>query len=349
MENFDLSKLINHYFIDYLFASEDFKYFKIKEGPYLNHDTIAYKELTNELLILQPSEGLGDFHFYLWTINLNFILEVPKPNQSQEDHLKYLKKEYFKKIRLSFFSLQKKEIVLKKDGAYSQFPLEFKLNSNGNIIAFSTINQIFIAALDKIEIKDAKNVLRANEIKLENPNSSLDVLKWHPEVPTCLGVLFDNKFYIYDVTESLDTYDFHLSLSSRKKGKNAITFPDTKGDEQLTFIDFTFCTQDNLEDFRYLSVFFLSNSGDIFYYSPIFIPKLKIPEADFQYKSKAIVNNLGEDSKRFYERLFECIELNSQLKDGYYILKSVKHTPFETLSTENSIQGYNFPLFRSYN
>ncbi|RYX83998.1 hypothetical protein EON73_03575 [bacterium] len=102
MENIDTSKLVNHYFIDYLFASEDFLYPKNKDA-YLNHDTVVYSESFNKLLILQPFAENQEMKFSLWVIDMSFILTSSKSEQSVEFFEK-MKAEYFFKIQLSFTS-----------------------------------------------------------------------------------------------------------------------------------------------------------------------------------------------------------------------------------------------------
>ncbi len=338
MEKSDLSKLLNHYFIDYLFATENFQNCQLKDVPYLNHETVAYREKENEILLLQILSN-EQTRFYLWIINLNFMLEPIDEKKPREEYLKQLKEKYFLKVQVSFTSVDEKQVQFPSATKTADLPLNFQLSCNQTVISFRTSKRIFVAALKKDELAKPEKILKVNEVRLEGPESVISAVKWHPEVPVCLGVLCKNKFYIYDISVTLDSYDFTLSLVPQKKKKSAISFPHTEHDENTQIVDFTVCTKDSLEDFRYLSVFFLSDSGEIFYYAPIFISRLQIPKMEFQYKIKQMTENLEDESTTFYHKLQDCIELNSQLKDGVYTLKSVKETQFASLATGNSIQG----------
>ena len=345
MENLDISKLIHHHFIDYLFASEDFTYNQIKEGAYLNANTVTYRTTTNELLILQSTKVLEELQFYLWVVDLQFILETPKKDQPQKDYLVHLKKEYFTKLSIKFVSSDKKEYKYKSLSSYTEIPSDFYVNCKEDLIAFSTPTQIFIANLDsKIKVLPKKE-LEAREIKLNSATTHLDIIKWHPEIPTCLGILQENNFYVYDIENSIDTHEFHLSLSHKKKPKTTISLPQ---EDHSAFVDFVFCTQDNLEDFRFLTVFFLNTTGDIYYYCPIILPRMRIEISDFEARKEALEKSLKDEFKGYYEKLFECLKTISEVKDNQMTFRSIKNTSHETLSTKNSIQGYS-PLSTNSN
>lgn len=340
MEKLDFSKLINHHFIDYLFASEAFKYHKFNEGPYLNRDTIIHKQTTNELLILQPVILMEDLSLYLWIIDLHFILEDPKSGQNKEEYLKKLKEKYFVKAKIAFTAADNKtKLTFNSKTPYNQIPVDFTLNIDESLIAFSTQNRIFIA---KLNIKDKKGDLEATEIKLEDTKTPFNSLKWHPEAPSCLGILVENKFYIYDTAADLDSPEFYLSLSYKKKARaHGISFPqeDVKTEDQISFADFNFCTQDGLEDLRFLTVFFMSITGDIYYYCPVILPGMSIKVADLELKKETLERALKEDYKEYYEKFFDNLKTISKPVDDKLVFRSIKNTSYETLSTKNSIQG----------
>lgn len=339
MENIDSSKLVNHYFIDYLFASEDFLYPKNKDA-YLNHDTVVYSESFNKLLILQPLAVNQEMKFFLWVIDMGFILASTKAEQSVEFFEK-MKAEYFCKIPLSFNSVSKAKITYKVDESLANLPMDFALNCKSNIILFHTSSQAFIAEIDLKGIKSTKEI-SLKQLTLLGSTTTLDAIKWHPEVGACLGVLYENSFNIYDVTRNLDAAEFTLSLVQKKKARTGITFPtqeETVVEEQAKFVDFTFCTKDNLEDFSFLSVVFLNNAGDIFYYCPIFIPKMQLQRSDLDLRRDALKKDMNEESKRYYARLFEYLGSTLNSGNNPQASGSSKNGNYESL-TKNSIQGY---------
>ena len=160
---------------------------------------------------------------------------------------------------------------------------------------------------------------------------------------------------IYDVSENLEDPEFSLSLSTKKKSRNVIAFPgDEPKDEKSHMVDFCFCTQDRLEDFRFLSVFFMNSHGEIYYYAPIILGKIAVDEVELlDLKRRTFEKWEGTDDApecdEYYKALFDCLLTNSSLEHTKLVLKSVANTPYESLNNKNSIQGYYLSLSQSNN
>ena len=69
--------------------------------------------------------------------------------------------------------------------------------------------------MDKIKKEQDKYSVIAFEVSLQNINPKIDSLKFHPELGTHLGVLSNNMFSIYDLSENIESPEFKLDL--RKK------------------------------------------------------------------------------------------------------------------------------------
>lgn len=346
MENSDLGKIIDNQFIDYILAREGFKYLKLKDEVRLNQNRIHYDKKTNRLLLLNLVVVTDQIRIFLWAVDLEFIVEEKKPDQPIEKFAEDLKAKYFQKVQIILTDSNNKKIDHTPADDPSIIPQTFIVNNNGDLIALYSQKRIFICKF-KLDKANPPKELKAQELTLDEGTLELDAIKWHPESPVHLGLLSNNRFLIYDVAESLEDPEFSLGLSPKKKSRNIIAFPgeDVKHEDSL-MIDFNFCTQDRLEDFRFLSVFFMNVYGELYYYAPIILGKIAIDEMELldlkkRTQEKWAGSDDASDVDRYYGRLFDCLENSSTIQEDKKVLKSIVNTEYEILNNKNSIQGYN--------
>jgi hypothetical protein len=261
-----------------------------------------------------------------------------------------LKKDYFKKFEVHLLDSSNNPVKLSSELANKELMNNLILNSEGDLLAFYSADRVFIAKLTENELSSTSHLLNALELVLPSRGAEIDSIKWHPEIPTHIGVLSKNEFYIFCVSKTLDGKpEFQLNLGP-KKPKYKIEIPSDLDPEKPKFIDFLFNTQDMLEDLRFLTVFFLNTHGEIFFYCPIFLSNMRIDEEEYQVLKEKIERKIkpqegndeeSEDNETefYYKSIWKAIE-SVPLKNNARNIEKIRGTEFEILNKSNCIRGY---------
>ena len=135
-------------------------------------------------------------------------------------------------------------------------------------------------------------------------------IKWLKTALDHLAILTsDNIFQIFDVNEDIDNPEFIFPLNL---------------EEKEVFVDFVQGKTNDFFDLGYFSIFFLGETGNIFYLTPILLKNSFVKKKNLEFLRKRVAcdESLAEDILLKIHRFCTFYEKNSILKNGKLYVKS---------------------------
>ncbi|EAS03922.1 hypothetical protein TTHERM_00455610 (macronuclear) [Tetrahymena thermophila SB210] len=317
-------------------------YFLVLEYESLDEKVIQSKK--KELLensmhdhIEKDDDSVQYFALYLWIFNLTAGQFLENNENKLATRIPVNLQSY------NMFNAQDQQIQSAKNTIESfgnVFCMSKKIGEqslqiiNSNIdeyqIAIYSEKQIFVGHIENIinsyfikQSKDDQNAFTMYRVQLfiQKYSPSILSIKFHKLSPHHLAVLLDDQYFcVYNLQSSLSYQEVQFNLQQLPRfGRNEEYNYQEKG--QVQFVDFEFggnsfftsYSKTNFQipsDFDFLSVYFLTEDGQIYYQSP------------FLVKDMRINRQLIEELKDYLVQELKLVEQHEQIQEKLQVLKS---------------------------